>query len=137
MQNEDGRVPTGQALVNDAPAGFDPSRAWDALTPALRRSFREVPGPHWLTAAELKPATGMALTLLVTKYGLLDRRWTRWGGELGQSYGEGYEYAMTERGLQLLGWLCDSDAGLAEDAGTAAEPRSGGSADPKGIAHAS
>lgn len=93
---------------NDPLADIDVAAIWGGLSPALKRSFLQVPGPNWLTAAELKPATGMALTLLVTKHDLLERRWTKWGGEFGQKTGEGYEYAMTDKGLAVLGYALDA-----------------------------
>lgn len=71
------------------------------LSVALVRALNALSPDHWHTASELKPdASGMGLTLLCTKHGFADRRWARWGGEPGQSYGEGYEYILTPAGMR-------------------------------------
>lgn len=59
---------------------------------------------------------------------MISEGWTETGRawlQAGAPHGESYIRWRKRR---------DRDASLAEDAGTAAEPRSGGSPDPKGIA---
>jgi len=99
--------------------GDAPLRAWQSLSTKLRQALLTVPAYHWLTASELKPeASGMGLTLLCTKHLMVDRRWTIWGGEPGQKYGEGYEYSLTPWGISVVGYATtprDKDVSLAED----------------------
>lgn len=79
-----------------------------SLTKAQARNLLALPRQPgiWLTVAEMKGAgaTGFGLTVLWTMHrgaSLLDRSWTKWGGESGQTRGEGYEYSITPLGLAV------------------------------------
>ena len=122
IDNEDERAPSGQALVNDAPAGhrpagFDPSRVNKSLremTPKMPGALLALPPPGiWATASEMRSkCSPVSLDLLYVypKSGkLCDRRWTKWGGEQGQKRGEGYEYTITTLGDAVRRAIRDSD----------------------------
>ncbi len=85
----------------------DNDRVLAKLSDAKRRNLMALsttPGV-WSTISEMRSngATGSGMDLLHIAFWppLCVRRWATWGSEPGQKRGEGYEYAITERGLEI------------------------------------
>ena len=73
------------------------------MSEAQKRNLLALPSTTWATVAEMRPkgATGSGMDILFISYlgsKLCERRWAKWGGEIGQKKGEGYEYRLTEKG---------------------------------------
>lgn len=74
------------------------------LSPASRRTLSAMhTSDAWLTFSEMKDGvTSMAITLMAVRHDpWVERRRVRWGGEIGQKPGKGYEYRLTARGREI------------------------------------
>jgi len=92
----------------------DIDRIIAGLSEAERRNLCALPSTTWATVAEMRPkgATGYGMTILFVSHigaKLCERRWTKWGGEIGQKRGEGYEYRLTENGIAVRARLQQGD----------------------------
>jgi len=85
---------------------FDPN----TISGPMRSTMLAMHGSDaWLTLCEMsagpdgRKPTGMALTLLSIRTGpWVERQRTRWGGEVRQKRGAGYEYRLTSRGREVI-----------------------------------
>lgn len=70
-----------------------------AILAALDRMHR---GDSWMTASEIGGISAAAFTAMAKRTpAWIERRMARWGGEIGQKHGRGYEYRLTEHGRAL------------------------------------
>lgn len=70
-----------------------------AILVALDRMHK---GESWMTAAEIGGVSAAAFTAMAKRTpAIIERRMARWGGEIGQKHGRGYEYRLTAHGRVL------------------------------------
>lgn len=84
-------------MTTDATA--DLASASPVLLAALDRMHR---GDSWMTASEIGGVSAAAFTAMTKRTpAWIERRMARWGGEIGQKHGRGYEYRLTAHGRAL------------------------------------
>lgn len=89
-------APHDVAPPEEVAAREDAQRASRKLLEAIGRMHA---GPSWLTAAEIDAISAASFTAMAKRTpAWIERRHTRWGGEIGQRTGRGYEYRTTAHG---------------------------------------
>lgn len=88
---------------------MDAQAALERLSASSRRNLLALSSrpQNFMTISEMADASSRGMTLLcISENGeLAQRRWTKWGGEIGQIPGEGFEYAIKPFGLEVRALL--------------------------------